>query len=605
MPAEISKTLLKNNQKLIATLVDQGYLEENITESLTSESFNFETDAVTEYLLENRIITKDLLGQAIAESSDLPYADLNSNFPDLAWQEVLPEHIREQYKLVVFSISDSEVNLTTSEPELLMADLQQEYVDPELVVISESFITRIKNKFSKKAADSETPTVSLQQTLQHLFEGKDLLLSYSLPEDIKQVVIASRESLDSRFQSILQNSSDQMAINLLDEIIAEALIKRASDIHFDIKAESAIVRFRVDGILHQVTTLPISTYESLLNRLKVQSNLRIDEHQEPQDGAIRYISNDKEVDLRLSIIPTMNGEKAEMRILSSYLQKLTLNDLGLSDEHQELLQAEINKPYGMVLVTGPTGSGKTTSLYSAVKLLNTPERNITTIEDPVEYRIDGINQIQVNKNTNLGFSTGLRSIMRQDPDVILVGEIRDEETASIAVNAALTGHLLFSTFHANDATSAIPRLLDMKIESYLLASTLNIIIAQRLVRKLCLGCTYSKEYSYQDLANTLPNPEKFYKVSKTGNTKVRLYESKGCGSCNGLGYSGRLGLFEILQITPELEDLIVGNPSSKEIYDLARKSGMKTMFEDGVNKTLQGVTTLSEILRVAQPPTDE
>jgi type IV pilus assembly protein PilB len=297
--------------------------------------------------------------------------------------------------------------------------------------------------------------------------------------------------------------------------------------------------------------------------------------------------------LRVSIIPVLDGEKVAIRVLSDYLKSAEFEDLGFNEDQRRMLDMACEKSYGMILTTGPTGSGKTTTLYSLIRKLHNNEVNITTIEDPVEYRIPGINQIQVNPLKNVTFEKGLRSVVRQDPNIILVGEIRDRETAEIAINAALTGHLLLSTFHANDAATAIPRLLDMGIEPFLLSSTLNLIIAQRLARRLCVNCRYSEEVSTSDFSK---------EIQKLFSTKqVRLYKSKGCSKCNNTGFRGRVGLFEFIYITPEIQELVTGNEgvSSQKIWQIAKSQNAISFFEDGLSDVKEGVISLEELIRVA------
>lgn len=406
---------------------------------------------------------------------------------------------------------------------------------------------------------------------------------------------SSQSTLDTRFQRIIQ-TQQRVAPEIIHEIVSDALSFSASDIHFEPQEHEVVVRFRVDGLLQEAGRIPRQYYDSVINRVKVQAHLRIDEHFSAQDGAIRHTEDDTVVDLRVSITPTLDGEKIVMRVLSEYVRGFTLTDLGLSKEYEEVLLHIGQKPFGMILVAGPTGSGKTTTLYALLKVLNKPEINVTTIEDPVEYKIVGVNQIQVNPQTNLTFSKGLRSIVRQDPDIILVGEIRDHETAEIAVNAALTGHLLLSTFHATDAATAIPRLLEMKVEPFLLASTLELIIAQRLVRKICDHCKVSKRMSAQEYKK-FPQAVLTH-ISKKPST---LFYGKGCKECNGYGYSGRVALFELIVMTDEMQELMLTNPSAKHIRELARKQGAHSLFEDGMKKVCEGVTTLEEVVRVAMP----
>ncbi len=317
-----------------------------------------------------------------------------------------------------------------------------------------------------------------------------IVFMYSPKSAVNGAFALYRKPLATRFQKIMSDQR-KVAPEMLEEIFNDAIELKASDIHFEPQEQDTIVRFRVDGVMHEAGRLPKQFYEGIVNRIKIEANLRIDEHFAAQDGAIRYKSKAGTMDVRVSIIPIVDGEKIVMRLLSEYVRNLTLADLGFSDRYREILEKAAHKPFGMIITTGPTGAGKSTTLYGLIKMRNRPDVNISTIEDPVEYKIPGINHIQVNQQTGLTFSKGLRSLVRQDPDIVLVGEIRDSETATIAVNAALTGHLLFSTLHANDSATAIPRLIEMGVEPFLLASTLEIVVAQRLARKICEHCRFS------------------------------------------------------------------------------------------------------------------
>ena len=510
-----------------------------------------------DYLLQENLITKDLLGQAIAESFNLPYADLNSLPATTEQVHALSEDIAKKYRLVLFGWDDKKITVATDNPS----------------------------------------QAGMPELMTQLFPDHQVTLAYALPVDIDASLVHYRKPLKTRFSKIIKDKK-HIAPELLEEIFNDALIFHASDIHFESRQKNVLVRFRVDGVLHEAGQIPKKYYANILNRIKVQSGLRIDEHFAAQDGSLRYEKDGTVINFRTSIVPTVEGERVVLRILAAYVQGFSLADLGLSQTHQQLLEQAAQKPFGMILIAGPTGSGKTTTLYALLKIVNNSDVNIATIEDPVEYRTLGINQIQVNPQTNLTFAKGLRSIVRQDPDIILVGEIRDEETAEIAVNAALTGNLLYSTFHANDAATAIPRLLNMKIEPFLLASTLEIVVAQRLVRKICDHCRRSVSKTVSDF-NT---PQLKSAFSYFGNEPVTLYEGKKCAACGYTGYKGRTAIFEFIQITPEMQNLILHSPSAKEIWQLARKEGAKTLFEDGIEKVKAGVTTLEELLRVTEPP---
>lgn len=380
---------------------------------------------------------------------------------------------------------------------------------------------------------------------------------------------------------------------LVNMIVYKAWEAKASDIHIDPMQDSVLVRYRIDGIAYDIVSLPKEEQPLLITRIKVLSGLRTDEHLMAQDGRFRIHVDTVDIDLRVSIIPTYNGEDVVMRLLVGEARLISLEQLGFSEKDLATIHRYIEKPYGMILATGPTGSGKTTSLYSILQILNSREVSIITIEDPIEYTVPGITQIQVNVQTNLTFAAGLRSIVRQDPNIILVGEIRDNETASIAVNAAMTGHLLLSTLHTNDAATTLPRLLDMGIEPFLIASTVNIAIGQRLVRKLCSDC--KKEVAFtQEERDTLKNDVPAEQL----NAVKKVFHAEGCAKCNHTGFVKRVGIYEVLEVTEPVRQLIMHRASADEIREAAIKSGMTTMLQDGFSKVASGLTSLAELLRV-------
>lgn len=544
-----------NETKIKKILLEGSYVSEEDLQRAEIAAKEKNTSLV-ESLFSDGILTKDLLGQAISEYYKMSYADLNSNTPNQNQVLKIPEDVARNHRIVLFYEDDKEITLATDSPETLKAE----------------------------------------DEILSLFPNKKVIVSYSLTEDLEEVFSLYRKPLETRFAKIIENS-EQVAPDLLNEIFEDALGVHSSDIHFEPREKKVIIRFRVDGLLREAGKVSKEYYENILNKIKVQSHLRIDKHFSAQDGAIRYLSKNSNapVDMRVSIIPNLDGEKVVIRLLSSYVRSFTLDDLGLSEINQKLLLDAGKKPSGMILVTGPTGSGKSTTLYALLKILSKPETNVMTIEDPVEYRVEGINQIQVNQQTELTFARGLRSIVRQDPDIILVGEIRDGETAEIAVNAALTGHLLLSTFHSNDAASSIPRLLDMEIEPFLLSSTLELIIAQRLVRKICEKCRYSYSEKVENIVHVFDEARTYFNSSET------LYKGKGCDHCNGTGFKGRTAIFEFVPINREMKDLILKKPSTQDIWRIAEKSGARDLFKDGVEKVKKGITTIEELLRVASP----
>jgi type II secretory ATPase GspE/PulE/Tfp pilus assembly ATPase PilB-like protein len=388
---------------------------------------------------------------------------------------------------------------------------------------------------------------------------------------------------------------DTSITQLVDYIIDHAYQARASDIHIDPQEKVVMVRLRIDGVMHHIFTLPKEILPQIITRIKVHCGLRTDEHQAAQDGRFRVGVDDHKIDLRVSIIPTYNGENAVLRLLVSEFRKLDLDQLGYSPEDLKVLRRYIKKSYGMILATGPTGSGKTTTLYSIIQELNTPEVTVTTIEDPIEYSMAGVSQIQVNPQTNLTFAKGLRSIVRQDPNIIMVGEIRDNETAGIAVNAALTGHMVLTTLHTIDAATTLPRLLDMGMEPFLVASTVNVAIGQRLVRKICPDCKveYKLTDAERDRLRAVVSEPIFKKYEV-------FYVGRGCPQCNDSGYKGRAGIYEVLEVRGEVRDLVLKKASAEAVKQAAIKNGMTTMLEDGFRKAGMGITSIAEVLRVVQ-----
>jgi len=548
--------MINDAQQLADLLLSSAYISEKDLEEARAFTEKSAT-TIIDYLLERNIITKDLLHQAIAESFNVPYLNLKLQPTTKVEVEKLPEELAKKYDMVLFKEDENSIQIATSNP---------------------------------------TKAGLLSELADILKTTKRIELNYSAPEEIQRAFMHYQKPLSDRLELLYSEKHEMVAPQIFDEILKDALFYQVSDVHMEPQDADILVRFRMDGLLHEVGRIPKSYFENLLNHIKVQAHLKIDEHYSAQDGAIHYLYQHDKVDMRISIVPILDGEKIVIRLLSKYAQRLTLSDLGLNGRDQDILIRNAQKPYGMILVTGPTGSGKSTTLYSILKKVNHPELNIATIEDPVEYKIQGVNHIQVNEQTNLTFAQGLKSIVRQDPDIILVGEIRDTETAEIAVNAALTGHLLFSTFHANDAPTAVPRLLDMGVEPFLIASTLELILAQRLVRRICMGCRYGLAIPLDEIQKKLLQAEEYF-----SGPKVTMYKGKGCRNCNFTGYKGRIGLFEFLEITPEMKDMILKNPSKKQLWEVAKKNGAHSMFEDGLDKIKNGLTTLEEVMRVVAP----
>ncbi len=411
--------------------------------------------------------------------------------------------------------------------------------------------------------------------------------SEELPEVIEQKV-----TTDPRSRLSMLSEKGASIVELVNELIAVAFSERASDIHINPNEKTVRMRFRIDGVLLEKLACDKNIHSEIISRIKVLAGLRTDEHQAAQDGRFRITTVDnKTIDIRVSITPTYFGENAVLRLLGDQSGERTLADLGFSEKNQKHILRAIKRPSGMILATGPTGSGKTTTLYTLIKMLSTPDVSIVTIEDPIEYAMPEITQLQINARSGLTFANGLRSILRQDPNIIMVGEIRDPETATIAVNTALTGHLLLSTLHTNDAATTLPRLLDMGIDAYLVASTVNIAIGQRLIRKICESC--KTEYKLSDLEK-----ESLKEVlSELMKKQSTFFFGKGCDDCAGTGYKGRIGVNEVLVVNQEIREAILAKASAFTIKEIAIKNGMTTMIEEGFNKAVKGETTVEEILR--------
>ncbi len=405
-------------------------------------------------------------------------------------------------------------------------------------------------------------------------------------EDLDQLA----HDLEGTTRDLLETDDEAPIIRLVNSILAQAVKERASDVHIEPFEKSIVVRFRKDGVLHEILQVPKRLQASISSRIKIMGNLNIAEKRRPQDGRIRIRIAGRDVDIRLSTIPVSFGESLVMRLLDKSTTVLRLPDLGMMDDDLRKMDYLIHRPHGVFLVTGPTGSGKTTTLYAALATINSSDKKILTIEDPVEYQLEGINQMQANPKISVTFASALRAFLRQDPDIILVGEIRDRETVEIAVQASLTGHLVFSTVHTNDAPSTFTRLTDMGVEPFLIASSVIAIQAQRLLRVLCSSCKQPYEAS----------PLQLRQLGVTGGVSRTIYQAKGCPDCGGTGYRGRRGIFELLMVTDEIRDLVMAKANASEIRKLALKQGMKTLRVDGGNKVLIGQTSIEEVLRVTQ-----
>jgi len=549
----------------LAALVSQS----NVDQTHLAAAVEFASSAhvpLSAALVEKGVLTDEQLGSLVAAYYKVPFIELSKvSIPEDIFH-IVPEKIARKQKTIAFARDGTAVKLAMSDPT------------------NQPFIDMIVKKTGQKVIVHYATDRSIENTLQVYKKVLQKTIDELLKEDIKKATTSVYDDLP--------------IAKIVDVLIDAAYQDKASDIHIEPEEKQSLIRFRIDGVLHEVLRVPKMLHDRIMTRIKVLSGLRTDEHMSAQDGKMRMALEEENLDIRVSIIPIAEGEKAVLRLLSSRSREYTLVDLGMNEKDLAKVNAAYNKSYGMILSTGPTGSGKTTSIYAILKILNTREKNITTIEDPVEYRIRGANQVQVNVKTNLTFANGLRSILRQDPNIIFVGEIRDSETAAIAVNAALTGHLVLSTLHTNDAATAIPRLTDMKVEPFLVASTVNVIIAQRLVRKICDMCKTTVTMSQSELKKHLP--EEAIKRHFADEETLTLYKGKGCKICHATGYSGRLGVFEVLEVNKDIRQLISEKNDSDMINNKAIEEGMSTMLDDGLDKVKKGLTTIEEVVRVTK-----
>ena len=557
-----------SNAKLEELIRDFEIIDEEVLVSARTQA-DASQMPLGQYLVEHDHIKDAELGQIIADYFKVGFVDLEHTAPEPALAKRIPESVARAKHTLVYKRDKDAAYVATADPA---------------------------NRMFLK---------SLEQKV-----GLPLRVAYATPVGIEKALRVYRSDGGNGMQacilSLEKNPDNQEAVvHLVDALVDYAHESGASDIHLEPGEQQLTFRLRIDGVMHTAPTIPKKLSELIVMRIKIMSKLRTDEHRAPQDGKFRFATaNEGAIDVRVSIVPVTGGENVVMRLLATHGRRFLLGDLGFSQKDLKKIHTFIKSPHGMILTTGPTGSGKTTTLYTMLQILHRPEVTIKTIEDPVEYDMEGISQIQVNPKANLTFAQGLRSIVRQDPDIIMVGEVRDQETASIAVNSAMTGHLVLSTLHANNAPTAIPRLLDMDIEPFLVGSTVNVLIAQRLVRKICERCrvSYTPDAKEQHVIQSDAEIRAFFNVkdSKKDADALRLYKGTGCPSCNGSGYRGRIGIFEVMEMTEAVKSLVLARASSDDIMKCARKEGMTTMLEDGLQKARDAMTTLEEVIRVTK-----
>jgi len=560
MAEKLGDILLKSN------LITQAQLDKAIEEQKASGGKLGGILSRLGYVSQSEIL------QFLSEQYGAPAITLAAFKADAEVLKIIPPDIATKYQVMPLAIKSSTLVIAMTDPSNIFAlddikFLTGYRVEP-LIAAENAILNAIDSYYG-------TTTASL-----------DNLLANFDTEGVEYIDDESTADINA----LRQESEDAPVIRLVNAILTDAIEKGSSDIHIEPYEKSFRVRFRVDGSLYEIMRPPIKMKNAITSRIKIMSKLDIAERRLPQDGRIKLkLSRNKEMDYRVSVLPTLFGEKIVLRLLDKSNLQLDMTKLGFTEQQHVHFKEAIYKPFGMVLVTGPTGSGKTTTLYSALSELNKVTENISTAEDPVEFNFEGINQVQMHEEIGLNFAAALRSFLRKDPDIILVGEIRDFETAEIAIKAALTGHLVLSTLHTNDAPSTVNRLLNMGIEPFLVSSSVNLILAQRLARKICLKCKEPAEVS----------PEKIEKLGTlpAEHANATLYRGKGCEACNNTGYKGRIALYEVMPMNEQIRELVLQGASAMEIKRTAMSTGMKTLRQSGIDKMLQGVTTLEEVLK--------
>lgn len=578
-------------QRLKKFLLDAGLVSEKQFEKALLDSKEGNRQ-VGDILVSAGLLPEEEFIKIKAHLLGIPFINLENETIPADILKIIPEPIARVHNIIAFRKEGNKLEVAMLDPEDLRTIEFIQKTNPALKIFSRLTTTAgIKNAL-----------VQYQKTLEIEFKGI-----------IKEETQGVKHIKDQDFSDIfegkekLQKAAEELpVIKVVDTLLKHAILQRASDVHIEPLEKEVIVRYRVDGILHVVMTLPASTALGIVARIKVLSNLKLDEHRLPQDGRFKIETEDFKYSIRVSVLPVYNGEKIVMRLLAEDTKAITLEGLGLAGDALEYVRDNLERPSGMILIVGPTGSGKTTTLYTMMEILNTPDVNISTVEDPIEYRMPRINQTQVNPKIGLTFAAGLRVLVRQDPDIIMVGEIRDDETAGLAINAALTGHLVLSTLHTTSAAGTVPRLIDMKAEPFLISSTLNLIIAQRLVRKI-----YEEKESYKLKQPDLKNLSKYCDLNrileilkkeelakpKDKIEDVNFFRAKPSKDCPD-GYKGRMGIFEVLPVTEKIKTLIVKKATTSEVAQQAITDGMRTMIEDGFVKAAQGLTSIEEVLRV-------
>jgi len=575
-----------DNEQLKSFALDAGLVTEGqINEAIAESGQNGKK--LGDILIEKKIVTADQLRQLFSYILGIPFVNIEKEVVPKDILQIIPEPIAKKYKVVAFKKTGTELKVAMLNPE----DIQT--------------IDFIRKKTGLRVSTCITTEKGIENALKQYEQ--------SLKAEFGDIIEKNAAGVSG--EDALEKVAQELPIiRIVEALLKHAILQDASDIHIEPDEKEVRIRYRIDGMLHDAMNLPKTVLAGIVARIKILSNLKLDEHRLPQDGRFKIEQDGRRIAFRVSILPVYSGEKIVMRLLDESSKGLTLEAMGLWGEALEKIHRAIKKPNGMILVTGPTGSGKTTTLYTVMDILNTPKVNISTVEDPIEYKMPRINQTQVNPQIGLTFSRGLRALLRQDPDIIMVGEIRDKETVEMAIHAAMTGHLVLSTLHTNSAAGAIPRLVDMGAEPFLIASTVNVAMAQRLVRKLCPDCRQSFTLD-QDLLKSLGEEiglDRILDVAARSNfidkntaaakdwSKINFFRSAGCDRCAHEGYKGRVGIFEVMEVDEEIAKMVSAKADSNEIEKKAIEAGMIKMIEDGMVKALQGTTSIEEVLRVTK-----
>ncbi len=584
-------------QKIERLLVERKLIPEADLANLRNQAIQAHK-TLTELVRERKLVDEEAMVRVTAEANNVPYANLTDVHVPESVLNLMSKDLAESYMAVPFGMIKGVLAIGMLDPSNIQSiDFIGRKVEQPITtfMISDTSFRRVVDQYKADVSKEVSAVIGAVS---------DLAAEQPQPR--------SRKTAPKNMQNLVQDAPITRALNT---ILDYAVQQHASDIHIEPREEELKIRFRVDGILQDTMTLPKAVEPALISRIKILSNLKIDEHRIPQDGQFQITSQGHDIDLRIAIAPIVHGEQVVIRLLDKDSSILTLDNLGFRGRAFRLIDNGIRQPHGMTLATGPTGSGKSTTLYAVIAAIKSVTTNIVTLEDPVEYKIDGINQMQVNADVGLTFASGLRSILRQDPNVVMVGEIRDKETADLAVQAALTGHVVLSTIHTNSAAGVLPRLLDMNIEPFLIASTVNTVIGQRLVRRVCDNCKEkfeSNETQTESIKHTLATllPKTKEEIEKlqedlgydvlplADQTAYTLYKGRGCAECTN-GYKGRMGIYEVFGMSEAMEKLLANRATTNEIQDQAQKDGMITMKQDGYLKALNGLTTLEEVARVA------